>query len=98
MQRASGMAGAANDTIRARASSTQHIDEVVGVIRNIAGQTVCWPSTPRSKPREAGRGFAVVASEVNALATQTAQATEDISSRPGESHPRGARLQHASAK
>jgi methyl-accepting chemotaxis protein len=37
VQRASGMAGTANETIRALASSTQHIDEVVGFIRNIAG-------------------------------------------------------------
>lgn len=33
---------------------------------------------------EAGRGFAVVASEVKALATQTAKATEDISSQIAE--------------
>jgi methyl-accepting chemotaxis protein len=39
VQRASGMAGKANETMGALASSAQHIDEVVGFIRNIAGQT-----------------------------------------------------------
>src|SRR6478609_9388622 len=67
VQRASGMAGTANDTIRALATSTQHIDEVVGFIRNIAGQTnllALNATIEAARAGEAGRGFAVVASEV----------------------------------
>jgi methyl-accepting chemotaxis protein len=61
VQRASGMAGTANDTIRALPSSTQHIDEVVGFIRNIAGQTnlLALNSTiEAARAGEAGPGMA----------------------------------------
>ena len=81
VQRASSMAGTANDTIGALAAAAQHIDEVVGFIRNIAGQTnllALNATIEAARAGEAGRGFAVVASEVKALATQTAKATEEI--------------------
>jgi methyl-accepting chemotaxis protein len=87
VQRASGMAGTANDTIRALANAAQHIDEVVGFIRTIAGQTnllALNATIEAARAGEAGRGFAVVASEVKALATQTAKATEEISSQIAE--------------
>ena len=82
VQRATGMAGAANDTISALANSAKHIDEVVGFIRTIAGQTdllALNATIEAARAGEAGRGFAVVASEVKALAIQTAKATEEIS-------------------
>jgi methyl-accepting chemotaxis protein len=87
VQRAAGMAGVANDTIGALASSAQHIDEVVGFIRKIAGQTnllALNATIEAARAGEAGRGFAVVASEVKALAVQTAKATEEISSQIAE--------------
>ncbi len=82
VQRATGMAGAANETIEALAISAKHIDEVVGFIRTIAGQTnllALNATIEAARAGEAGRGFAVVASEVKALAIQTAKATEEIS-------------------
>ena len=69
------------------ASAAQRIDEVVGFIRSIAGQTnllALNATIEAARAGEAGRGFAVVASEVKALATQTAKATEEISSQIAE--------------
>jgi methyl-accepting chemotaxis protein len=87
VQRASGMAEAANQTIGRLATAAQQIDEVVGFIRTIAGQTnllALNATIEAARAGEAGRGFAVVASEVKALATQTAKATEEISSQIAE--------------
>jgi len=60
---------------------------VVGFIRTIAGQTnllALNATIEAARAGEAGRGFAVVASEVKNLATQTAKATEEISSQIAE--------------
>jgi methyl-accepting chemotaxis protein len=87
VRRASSMADDANQTMGALATAAQHIDDVVGFIRNIAGQTnllALNATIEAARAGDAGRGFAVVASEVKALAIQTAKATEEISSQIAE--------------
>ena len=87
VRRASSMADDANQTMGALTSAAQHIDDVVGFIRNIAGQTnllALNATIEAARAGDAGRGFAVVASEVKALAIQTAKATEEISSQIAE--------------
>ncbi|HKH03366.1 MAG TPA: methyl-accepting chemotaxis protein [Bradyrhizobium sp.] len=87
VRRASSMAEDANQTMGVLTTAAQHIDEVVGFIRNIAGQTnllALNATIEAARAGDAGRGFAVVASEVKALAIQTAKATEEISSQIAE--------------
>ena len=57
------------------------VSEVVGLISAIAGQTnllALNATIEAARAGAAGKGFAVVASEVKSLATQTANATQDI--------------------
>jgi len=71
-----------NEMMRALAHSADKIGEVVGLINAIAGQTnllALNATIEAARAGEAGKGFAVVASEVKSLATQTAKATEEIS-------------------
>jgi methyl-accepting chemotaxis protein len=77
-----GQARVTNDRVSELSKAASRIGRRRRMINTIAGQTICWRSTPPSKrraPAEAGRGFAVVASEVKALAEQTAKATGEIS-------------------
>jgi methyl-accepting chemotaxis protein len=70
-----------NAKVRALAAAAQKIGDVVKLINDIAGQTnllALNATIEAARAGEAGKGFAVVASEVKSLATQTAQATEDI--------------------
>ena len=70
------------DTIvQALAEGAARIDQVVGLITNIAGQTnllALNATIEAARAGEAGKGFAVVASEVKNLAKQTTKATEEI--------------------
>ena len=68
-------------TIGRLAGLAGRIEAVVQLINDIAGQTnlLALNATIESaRAAEAGKGFAVVANEVKALATKTAQATDDI--------------------
>ncbi len=60
----------------------QKIGEIVSLIQEIAEQTnllALNATIEAARAGDAGRGFAVVASEVKSLASQTARATEEIS-------------------
>jgi methyl-accepting chemotaxis protein len=72
-----------NTLVADLATVAQRIGDVVKLIGEIAGQTnllALNATIEAARAGEAGKGFAVVASEVKSLATQTAKATDDISS------------------
>jgi methyl-accepting chemotaxis protein len=76
-----------NAQIQGLAEAAQRIGDVVKLISDIAGQTnllALNATIEAARAGEAGKGFAVVASEVKSLATQTAKATEEISTKIAE--------------
>nr|GAJ37937.1 probable chemoreceptor Y4FA [Bradyrhizobium sp. DOA9] len=70
-----------NREVQALSDAAQRIGDVVELISGIAKQTnllALNATIEAARAGEAGKGFAVVAAEVKTLATQTANATEDI--------------------
>ncbi len=77
-------AAQANRSMNQLIQSTERIDGVVDLIKDIAEQTNLLALNAvieSARAGEAGKGFSVVANQVKSLAQQTAQATEDITTR-----------------
>jgi methyl-accepting chemotaxis protein len=75
---------ATNERVETLGTSSAEIGKVIEVITSIAEQTnllALNATIEAARAGDAGKGFAVVANEVKELAKQTAQATEEISSR-----------------
>jgi methyl-accepting chemotaxis protein len=76
-------AKATGETVQGLAVAAGQVGEVVRLIADIAGQTnllALNATIEAARAGDAGKGFAVVAGEVKQLASQTATATERISS------------------
>jgi methyl-accepting chemotaxis protein len=74
--------GQASNLVNNLAESADEIAQIIALINDIAEQTnllALNATIEAARAGDAGKGFAVVASEVKNLATQTAQATQNIS-------------------
>ncbi|NOJ46337.1 methyl-accepting chemotaxis protein [Bradyrhizobium archetypum] len=82
-QSAVGQANRTEAMVGRLVEASQKIGEVMALIQTIAGQTnllALNATIEAARAGEAGRGFAVVANEVKALSSQTAKATDEITS------------------
>ena len=80
-QRVAELTQSSNRTVTDLATKAERIGAVVSLIAEIAAKTnllALNATIEAARAGEAGRGFSAVASEVEALATQTAQATVQI--------------------
>lgn len=80
-QAAADAATTSNDKIHGLAVESAKIQEVVNLIQDIASQThllALNATIEAARAGDAGKGFAVVAAEVKGLASQTAEATDNI--------------------